>query len=214
MNRLSNRISETKYALDRLLTRQEVAKKYNLSLDQILDLSIGDNLFIPPDLIQKIIIKEIQSIDPREQYPIDYFSLIEEISRFVTVETASVYPGLTHNQLIQRMVRINTKPKDAISLIIPDKDIYYQIAKNQQLNVLTTKLTSDYELDINFILEQIKNEDPKVIVFSSPHYPTANQLKEEDVLILAKETEIPMIVDESYVEFGKYSLVNQVRNFD
>ncbi len=214
MNHLSNRISEIKYALDRLLTRQEVAKKYNLSLDQILDLSIGDNLFIPPNLIQKIIIKEIQSIDPRKQYPLDYFSLIEEISRFVGVETSSVYFGLTHNQLIQRTVRVTTKPNDAISLIIPDKDIYYQIAKNQQLNILTTELTPDYELDINLILEQIKKEDSKVIVFSSPHYPTANQLKEEDVLALARETEVPLIVDESYVEFGKYSLVNQVQKFD
>jgi histidinol-phosphate aminotransferase len=214
VNHLSNRISEIKYALDRLLTRQEVAEKYNLSLDQIIDLSMGDNLFIPPNLIQKIIIKEIQSIDPRKQYPLDYFSLIEEISRFVSAEISSIYPGLTHNQLIQRAVRVATKPNDAISLIVPDKDIYYQIAKNQQLNIFTAELTSNYELDINLILEQIKNEDSKAMVFSSPHYPTANQLKEEDVLTLARETEIPIIVDESYVEFGKYSLVNQVQNFD
>ncbi|MBY8999349.1 MAG: histidinol-phosphate aminotransferase family protein [Candidatus Heimdallarchaeota archaeon] len=214
MKQLSNRISETKYALDRLITRQKVAKKYNLSLEQILDLSIGDNLFIPPDLIQNIIIKEIQSIDPREQYPIDYFSLIEEIARFVGVETSTVYPGLTHNQLIQRIVRVVAKPENAISLIVPDKDIYYQFAKNQQLNIVTTDLTSNYELDVNCILEQIKKEDSKALVFSSPHYPTANQFKEEDVLTLAKETEIPVIIDESYVEFGKYSLVNQVQSFN
>ena len=161
MKHLSNRISETKHALDRLLTRQEVAEKYNLSLDQILDLSTGDNLFIPPSLIQKIIIKEIQSIDPREQYPIDYLSLIEEISRFLGVETSSVYPGLTHNQLIQRIIRVVTRPNDTISLIIPDKDIYHQIAENQQLNICTTELTLDYELDIGHILEQIKKEDSK-----------------------------------------------------
>lgn len=214
MKQLSNRISETKYALDRLLTRQKVAEKYNLAVDQILDLSIGDNLFIPPNLIQKIIIKEIQSIDPREQYPIDYFSLIEEVSRFLGVERTSVYPGLTHNQLIQRILRVVTKPNDSISLIIPDKSIFYQIADIQQLNILTSELLANYELNMEQIFDQIEHQDSKAIVFSSPHYPTANQLKEDDVLKITKETDIPVIVDESYAEFGKYSLVNQVQNYE
>ena len=214
MKQLSNRISETKNALDRLITRQKVAEKYNLPLEQILDLSTGDNLFIPPNLIQKIIIKEIQSIDPREQYPIDYVSLIEEIARFVNVKTTTVYPGLTHNQLIQRIIRVVARPQDTISLLAPDKNIFYQIANSHQLNIVTTGLTTNYDLDVNLILEQIKKENSKALVFSSPHYPTANQLKEEDVLTLTKESGIPVIIDESYVEFGKYSLVNQVQNFD
>lgn len=211
---MSNRISETKFALDRRLTRQKVAEKHNIPLEQILDLSIGDNLFIPPNLIQKIIIKEIQAIDPREQYPIDYFSLIEEISRFVGVDTSTIYPGLTHNQLIQRIVRTVTKPQETIILISPDKDVYSQIAKYQQLTIIPSELTKDYELDLEDIFSIIDESDPKAIVFSSPHYPTANQLKENDILKLAKDTSVSIVVDESYVEFGRYSLVNQVRNFD
>ena len=77
---LSDRISITKYALECLRKRQDVSKKYNIPIEQILDLSLGDNLFIPPSLIQKILVKEIQSIDPRDSYPIDYFSFIDEIS--------------------------------------------------------------------------------------------------------------------------------------
>ena len=72
----------------------------------------------------------------------------------------------------------------------------------------------NFEIDINTILEEIETNSSQAIVFSSPHYPTANQLKESDVLALAKETEIHIIVDESYVEFGKYSLVNQVKSFN
>jgi len=211
---LSNRISITKHALDRIKRHQEIADKYNLNIDQILDLSLGDNLFVPPALVQKIITNTIQSIDPRDSYPINYFSFIEEISRFAGVEVPAIYPGLTHTQLLQRMISITTKPKNDIILLAPDKEIYDVIAQNQKLNVQRISLMDNFELDINAIIELAEKTSPKAIIFSSPHYPTANQFDEGDVLTLARELKIPIIVDESYVEFGKYSLINQVQYFD
>ncbi len=211
---MSNKISITGFALERNRKHQQIADKYNLTLDQITDLSLGDNLFIPPTLIQEFVVKDIESIDPRDSYPIDYYSFVEEISRFTGVKTPSLYPGLTHNQLIQRVLSTITKPKDEIILISPDKDIYSTIAQSQKLKINMVSLMEDFELDINAVLEKIETSSSKAIVFSSPHYPTANQLRENDVLTLAKEIDIPIIIDESYVEFGKYSLVNQVQFFD
>jgi histidinol-phosphate aminotransferase len=211
---LSNRISITKHAMERQKRKQEIAEKYNFPLDQILDLSTGDNLFIPPSMIQKTLIKEIQAIDLRESYPIDYYSFIEEISRFVGVQTSCIYPGLTHGQLIQRLVSVITKAEDAVLLLNPDKGIYYQIAANNKLNIQTVDLTDNFELDFEALLLKIKEVKPSAIIFSSPHYPTANQFQEEGILTLAKEIETQIIIDESYVEFGKYTLSNQVQFFD
>ena len=211
---MSNKISITGSALERDKKHQEIAKKYNLNLDQIIDLSLGDNLFIPPSLIQEFVIKDIKSIDPRDSYPIDYYSFVEEISRFIGVETSSLYPGLNHNQLIQRVLSILTKSRNNIILVSPDKDIFSTIAQSLKLNINKVNLTDNFELDINELLEKIKSTSAKALLFTSPHYPTANQLRENDVLTLVKETNIPVIVDESYVEFGKYSLVNQVKFFD
>ena len=214
MKQLSNRISITKHALDRLKKHQEIADKYNLSIDQILDLSLGDNLFVPPSQVQKIITNTIKSIDPRDSYPIDYYSFIEEISRFAGVEASAIYPGVTHTQLLQRIISITTKRKSDIVVLSPDKGIYDEIAQNQKLNVHKVSLLDNFELDVNAIIELTEEISPKAIVFSSPHYPTANQFNEGDVLTLARELKIPIVVDESYVEFGKYSLINQVKHFD
>ena len=210
MNLLSNRISPTKYALERLKKRQEISDKYNIPIEQILDLSLGDNLFIPPSLIQKILVKEVQTIDPRDSYPIDYFAFIDEISRFMGIESDSIYAGLTHNLLIQQLVLTATKSKDSIVLLNPDKEIYSNIAKSHSLTINVLELADDFELDSEKVLELAKESKAKLILFSSPHYPTANQFKEEEILAIVKKTKIPVIVDESYVEFGKYSLVNQI----
>ena len=200
--------------MERMKRKQEIAEKYNLSLDQILDLSTGDNLFIPPSIIQKTLIKEIQAIDLRESYPLDYYSFIEEISRFVGIQTSHIYPGLTHSQLIQRLVSVVTKANDTILLLNPDKGTYYQIAINNKLDVQTLDLNDDFELDFEALLQKINEIKPSAIIFSSPHYPTANQFPENGIISLAKKTETQIIVDESYVEFGKYTLSNQVQFFD
>ncbi|TFG09736.1 aminotransferase class I/II-fold pyridoxal phosphate-dependent enzyme, partial [Candidatus Heimdallarchaeota archaeon] len=211
---MSNNISITGSALERNKKHQEIAEKYDLALDQIIDLSLGDNLFIPPSLIQDLVVKNIESIDPRDSYPADYFMFLDEISRFIGVETQSLYPGLTHNQLIQRVLSTITKPRDNVILITPDKDIFSTITKSHKLKINKVSLLDDFELDVNAILECIDTNSSKAIIFTSPHYPTANQFQENDVLTLAKETKIPIVIDESYVEFGKYSLVNQVQYFD
>lgn len=211
---MSNKISITGSALERKKRHQEIAEKYDLTQDQIIDLSLGDNLFIPPSLIQELVIKKIELIDPRDSYPIDYYTFLDEIARFIGVETSFLYPGLTHNQLIQRILSTLTKARNGIILISPDKDIFSIIAETQRLKINKVSLMENFELDINAILEEIKTKSPKAIVFTSPHYPTSNQFRESDVLTLAKETSLPIIIDESYVEFGRYSLVNQVKRFD
>ena len=214
MNNLSNRISTTKYALECLKRRQEISDKYNIPIEQILDLSLGDNLFIPPSLIQKILVKEIQTIDPRDSYPIDYFGFIDEISRFMGIKADSIYAGVTHNLLIQQLVLTIAKAEDSIVLLNPDKEIYSKIAKDHSLVINTLELEDDFELDSKKVIEFAKETKAKLIVFSSPHYPTANQFKEEEILAIVKGIKIPVIIDESYVEFGKYSLVNQTQNYD
>ena len=214
MKQLFDKISITKNALDRLKRHQEIAGKYDLNIDQILDLSLGDNLFVPPSQVQKIITNTIKSIDPRDSYPIDYYSFIEEISRFAGVDASTIYPGLTHSQLLQRIISVTTKRRNNIILLSPDKGIYDEIAKNQKLNIHKVSLLDNFELDVNAIIELTEEISPKAIVFSSPHYPTSNQFNEGDILTLARELKIPIIVDESYVEFGKYSLINQVKYFD
>ena len=211
---LSNHISFTHYGISRLKKKKEIAEAYNIPIDSILDLSGGDNLFIPPKIIQNLIIKEIQEIDPRESYPVNYNSFLTELSRFVGVEKEQVFTGISHNQLIQKTLTLFANPKDTILLLSPDKEIYRSIAKNLGLNIHEVVLDSRTEINLSMVDSIIRKVNPKIIVFSSPHYPTAIQFNQSNITSLIKEVEIPVIVDESYVEFGKYSLLNQVKHHE
>lgn len=211
MLNLTDNISFTSYGQSRHKIKEQIGKLYNLPLDYIIDLSAGDNLFVPPKLIQELIIKKMREIDPRETYPVDYEYFLAELARFIGVDDINVFPGTGHNQLIQSIVSKLTKPNDSILLLNPDKEIYDSIAKSLNLNIYRVNFLDNKKLNINEIYSIVKNAKPKAILFSSPNYPVAIQFEQNEVLSITNELDVPVIIDESYVEFGKYSLANQAK---
>ncbi|MHA1868112.1 MAG: aminotransferase class I/II-fold pyridoxal phosphate-dependent enzyme [Candidatus Heimdallarchaeaceae archaeon] len=211
---MKNNISSTLYGISRLMKKKQIALKYNIPLDQIIDLSAGDNLFIPPKLIRNLAINEIKRVDPRDRYPIDYSSFIEEISRFTNVAKKCIYPGISHITLIEKLLRFYTKQSDKVIILNPEKDIFSRIIKKLMLKQISVQLFDDYKLNTDDIIEKVSLEQAKAILISSPHYPTGNQFSEDRMLSLINDLNIPIIVDESYVEFGKYSLTNIVSNYN
>ncbi len=207
---MNSAVSSTLYGLDRVKKKKEVANKYNIPIENVIDLSGGDNLFIPPELIRKIIEKSVKKIDPRDSYPVNYSMFIEEISRFINVDANSIYLGFSHLSLIERALSITTTAKDKILLLRPDKSIYSKIANSHGLSIEQMDLDEYYKFDANNVADKVNDEQIKLILFSSPHFPTGNQFPENEVITLAKKIDIPIVIDESYVEFGKYSLINQV----
>ncbi len=206
--------SNTKYALDRIERKREISELYKIPIDEIYDLSSGDNLFISPTLIQDIIFKQILSIDPRDSYPFNYDSLITEIALFSGVDPSSIYIGTTHNLLIQRVVSTYTKPNDKILILCPDKEIYSLIANKFHLTIERIPLVENFSFDLEGIFQKIKKIKPKIMVLSSPNFPTANQFEREKLLKIVRETSMHLVIDESYVEFGDYSFLKEVKNFD
>ncbi|MHA1114562.1 MAG: aminotransferase class I/II-fold pyridoxal phosphate-dependent enzyme [Candidatus Heimdallarchaeum aukensis] len=211
---MKNNVSSTLYGINRLMKKKQIASKYNIPIDQIIDLSAGDNLFIPPKLIRNLAINEIKRIDPRDRYPIDYSSFIEEISRFTNVAKKCIYPGISHITLIEKLLRFYTKKNDKVIILNPEKDIFSRIIKKLMLKQISVDLSDDYKLNTDAIIEIASSEEVKAILISSPHYPTGNQFSEVRMLSMINELDIPIIVDESYVEFGKYSLINIVNNYN
>ncbi len=211
---MSHHVSTIKHAIERTKYKQKIAKEYDLPVESILDLSCGDNLFIPPDFIRRRIIKKIKLIDPRDNYPFDYYSFVDELSRFLGLNKGCIYPGLSHNQLIFRILSVFKKPSNKIMLLIPDKDTYYYISMSLGYDLMYYQLEPNYKLSPNEILSEVKRKKPDIILFSSPHFPIGNQFEEEAILTFLDSIDIPVIVDETYVEYGTYSLVNQIDRFD
>ena len=201
------------YGAARYYKKKQLAVKYNIPLNKIIDLSSGNNLFIPSEYIQSLVAKEIRSFDPRDNYSINFQEYIEELARFFGLPYDFFYAGISHNQLIYRVIDFVCSKNDNIVLLSPEKDIFHRLCKTKGLNIHEISLASDFTFDVNQFIERVNKIKPKLVLFSSPHYPSGNQFSEDDVIALAKNIRSLILIDESYVEFGKYSLVNQVPYF-
>jgi histidinol-phosphate aminotransferase len=68
-------------------------------------------------------------------------------------------------------------------------------------------------LDVDKILENIDEKTP-LLILCSPNNPTGNQFKMSDIEKILQEFKGVVVVDEAYVDFAKYSVIDWVRNFD
>jgi histidinol-phosphate aminotransferase len=78
---------------------------------------------------------------------------------------------------------------------------------------VTALLRPNFELDIDAILKKIGKET-RLLILCSPNNPTGNQLKKEDIKKVLQEFNGVVVVDEAYVDFAGYTVIDWVRNFD
>jgi len=78
---------------------------------------------------------------------------------------------------------------------------------------VTVLLNSDFELDVDGILKKIDKET-SLLILCSPNNPTGNQFKMGEIEKILEEFNGLVVVDEAYVDFAKYTIIDWVRNFD
>jgi histidinol-phosphate aminotransferase len=74
-------------------------------------------------------------------------------------------------------------------------------------------LRPNFELDVEGILEKC-DEKTSLLIICSPNNPTGNQFKKEYVEKILQEFDGLVVVDEAYVDFAKYTVVDWTKNFD
>jgi histidinol-phosphate aminotransferase len=74
-------------------------------------------------------------------------------------------------------------------------------------------LRRDFTLDAEDLLKAC-DEFSHICFLCSPNNPTGNQFSLSQVKSLVEKFNGLVVIDEAYVEYGKYSLVSEVKNYD
>jgi histidinol-phosphate aminotransferase len=146
--------------------------------------------------------------DPKQK------KLKEKISERTGVQTPNIFLGNGSDEVIDLMVRAFCTPgKDNIMIHPPTYGMYQVAAETNDNGVIRVNLTPDFELDVEEILKQAKN-NVKVFFICSPNNPTGNTFKEKDIERLLKEMNAIIVIDEAYVNFSdKASWTKRLEEF-
>ena len=185
----------------------ELAKRLGKPATEIVKLDANENFLYPKEILASTLCQLSSSLDPR-LYPTDEKEeLTEALSRHLNVSAQQIVLGNSSDELLELVARVFLGENEEAISIYPTFAMYRIITNTLGHGITEVPLRKDFELDSRSLLKACNG--PTVLCFlCSPNNPTGNQFPPEEVRSFAEEFDGLMLVDEAYVEFAPYSLVN------
>lgn len=140
--------------------------------------------------------------------------LCKTFAAYYNISADLVTAGNGSDELISILMNCFLMKGDSIVTVAPDFSMYQFYASLAELNCVSAPKNDDLTIDIQQIIETVKQNNAKAVLFSNPCNPTSKGLAEEDILCLLKSVDALVILDEAYMDFWEASLLNRVNDFD
>ena len=154
---------------------------------------------------------------PYNRYPDPLQKKVKEkISLQTGVEVNKIFLGNGSDEAIDLLIRAFCIPgSDNIIITDPTYGMYEVCAEINDVEIRKVLLNSDFSLNSDGIFASA-DKNSKIVFLCSPNNPTANLLKEEDIVKVINGFKGIVIIDEAYIDFsaseGSLPLLNQYAN--
>lgn len=110
--------------------------------------------------------------------------------------------GNGSDEIIDLLIRIFCKSgEDSIMIMRPTYGAYKVFADINNVRTLNVLLKEDLSLDMETVLDVIREENPKIVFICTPNNPTGKVYSMKDISLIAKVNKGITVVDEAYADF-------------
>jgi histidinol-phosphate aminotransferase len=138
---------------------------------------------------------------------------IKAISSFFNFKESEVSVGNGADEILDLIMKVFAKKTSKVLLVNPSFSMYDFYTQLHGCKKTTVLLKQNFELDVDRIFKKI-DKHTSLILLCSPNNPTSNQFKKGDIKKILDDFKGIVIIDEAYVDFAKYSVINWIRDFD
>ena len=144
------------------------------------------------------------------RYPDPYQKQVKEKIAFIKkLPQSQIFLGNGSDEIIDLLFRVFCEPgKDNIIICPPTYPMYEVSANINDVIVKSAPLLSDFQLNVAHI-EQLVDNNTKIIWICSPNNPTGNSLDRIDIETILNHFNGIVVVDEAYVNFSKQKSFTQ-----
>jgi histidinol-phosphate aminotransferase len=138
----------------------------------------------------------------------------EALSVVKSVEASKIFLGNGSDECIDLLYRCFCNPgKDNVIICPPTYGMYEVSANINDVEIRKAPLLDDFQLDLVH-LENLVNENTKLIWICSPNNPTANSMNREDVETILNNFNGLVVVDEAYINFSRQkSFIQELKDY-
>ena len=136
--------------------------------------------------------------------------LRKKIADYRGVDLENIFLGVGSDEPIDLLMRIFCEPgTDSIIITPPTYGMYKVSANINNVGIKEVLLTEKFQLKADEIL-QAADPKTKLLFLCSPNNPTANNLKQTDLLKLVSTFPGIVVVDEAYIDFSRQESMAQM----
>ncbi len=175
-----------------------------------LKLDSNENFVIGKQYQQDLIQNARKVTDIRE-YPLGRTEkLVLALSKYLKVPQNMIGIGNGSDQIIDLILANFASKQTRVLTSNPTFGFFEERCKLYSIPTIKIPFSKDMTLDLNKFLTKSKSAD--ILYLDSPNNPTGFQFSKKDLEKLVKKFGGLVIVDEAYVEFGDYSLINLTKS--
>lgn len=138
----------------------------------------------------------------------------EKLSAIKGIEPKHIFLGNGSDECIDVLYRAFCNPgKDNIIICPPTYGMYEVSANINDVEVRRAKLLPNFQLDLQ-ALENMVDDNTKIIWLCSPNNPTGNALDRRDIEQVLNNFNGLVVIDEAYINFSRYrSFIPELQDY-
>ena len=142
-------------------------------------------------------------------------AVCEKAGAFFGVKPELITVGNGSDELLTLITQVLMSKGEKLVYTSPDFSMYKCYGYLAENDCVEYKKDENYNIDVDALLDLIKKERARTVIFSNPCNPTGVGLSREEVLLLVEGApDCLVVVDEAYMEFWDQSVLDCVGKYD
>lgn len=178
----------------------------------VIKLDSNENYAVSDDFLKKMINDAKENMDVRE-YPLGGTErLVQDISKYVGIPKEMIGVGNGSDQIIDLFLS-NFASKET-KILTSDPTFGFFEERCKLYSIPTIKIPFDKSMTLNLEKFLSNSKKASILYLDTPNNPTGFQFEKKDLERLIREFKGLVIIDEAYVEFSDYSVVEMVKKIN
>ncbi len=178
----------------------------------VIKLDSNENYAVSDDFLKKMINDAKENMDVRE-YPLGGTErLVQDISKYVGMPKEMIGVGNGSDQIIDLFLS-NFVSKDT-KIMTSDPTFGFFEERCKLYSIPTIKIPFDKNMTLNLEKFLSNSKKTSILYLDTPNNPTGFQFEKRDLERLIREFKGLVIIDEAYVEFSDYSIIDMTKKIN
>ena len=144
----------------------------------------------------------------------DSNELREVYSKVINVNTENLIAGHGSDEMLGMLISKYISQGKKILTLAPDFSMYDFYCSLNGGEMIKYQTEEDGQVNVSEFIKLGKEKEVDIVMFSNPNNPTGNIIRNDDIeIILEQFKDIPVVVDEAYVEFYGNSMVSMIDKY-